>query len=89
MEKIATRESYGKALLELAAEHKDVIVLDADLPAATKTSYVRDAFPQQHINCGIAERNMLGIAAGLATTGLVPFASSSAMFVAGRGFEQI
>jgi len=87
--KIATRESYGNALAELGAEHKDVVVLDADLAAATKTGVFKKAFPERFIDCGIAESNMMGVAAGLATTGLVPFASSFAMFAAGRAFEQV
>ncbi len=89
VKKIATRESYGNALAELGAEHKDVVVLDADLAAATKTGVFKKAFPERFIDCGIAECNMMGVAAGLATTGLVPFASSFAMFAAGRAFEQV
>ena len=89
VKKIATRDSYGNALAELGAEHKDLVVLDADLAAATKTGVFRKAFPERHIDCGIAECNMMGVAAGLATTGLVPFASSFAMFAAGRAFEQV
>ncbi|HJC35009.1 transketolase family protein [Mediterraneibacter glycyrrhizinilyticus] len=89
VKKIATRESYGNALAELGAEHKDVVVLDADLAAATKTGVFKKAFPERFIDCGIAESNMMGVAAGLATTGLVPFASSFAMFAAGRAFEQV
>ena len=89
VKKIATRESYGNALAELGAEHKDVVVLDADLAAATKTGIFKKAFPERFIDCGIAESNMMGVAAGLATTGLVPFASSFAMFAAGRAFEQV
>ena len=87
--KIATRESYGNALAELGKEHEDVVVLDADLAAATKTGVFKKAFPERHIDCGIAECNMIGVAAGIATTGKVPFASSFAMFAAGRAFEQI
>lgn len=87
--KIATRASYGNALVELAGEHDDVYVLDADLAAATQTAVFRKAYPARHIDCGIAECNMMGIAAGLAATGKVPFASSFAMFAAGRAFEQI
>ena len=87
--KIPTRESYRNALAELGAEHKDVVVLDADLAAATKTGVFKKAFPERFIDCGIAESNMMGVAAGLATTGLVPFASSFAMFAAGRAFEQV
>lgn len=89
VKKIATRESYGNALVELGKEHEDVVVLDADLAAATKTGIFKKAFPQRHIDCGIAECNMMGIAAGLAATGKVPFASSFAMFAAGRAFEQV
>lgn len=87
--KIATRESYGNALAELGKEHEDVVVLDADLAAATKTGVFKKAFPERHIDCGIAECNMIGVAAGIATTGKVPFASSFAMFAAGRAFEQV
>ena len=87
--KIATRESYGKALVELGKKHEDLVVLDADLAEATKTGIFKEAFPERHIDCGIAECNMIGIAAGLATTGKVPFASSFAMFAAGRAFEQV
>lgn len=87
---IATRESYGNALKELAAEGADrLIVLDADLSAATKTGIFKKAYPERHINCGIAEANMVCVAAGFATMGLVPFASSFAMFAAGRAFEQV
>jgi len=89
VKKIATRESYGNALAELGKEHEDIIVLDADLAAATKTSTFKKVFPERHIDCGIAECNMMGVAAGIATTGKVPFASSFAMFAAGRAFEQI
>ena len=89
VKKIATRESYGNALAELGKEHEDVVVLDADLAAATKTGVFKKAFPQRHIDCGIAESNMMGVAAGIATTGKVPFASSFAMFAAGRAFEQV
>lgn len=87
--KIATRESYGNALAELGAKYPDVVVLDADLAAATKTGIFKKAFPDRHIDCGIAECNMMGIAAGLAATGKIPFASSFAMFAAGRAFEQV
>ena len=87
--KIATRESYGNALAELGREHDDVVVLDADLANATKTNIFQKAFPERHIDCGIAEADMMGIAAGLAATGMVPFASTFAMFAAGRAFEQI
>lgn len=89
VKKIATRESYGKALVELGKEHEDLVVLDADLALATKTCLFRDEFPDRHIDCGIAEANMISVAAGIATTGVVPFASSFAMFAAGRAFEQI
>lgn len=89
VKKIATRESYGKALVELGKEQNNVVVLDADLAAATKTGLFKKEFPDRHIDCGIAECNMMGIAAGLATTGMVPFASTFAMFAAGRAFEQV
>ena len=89
VKKIATRESYGKALVELGKAHEDVVVLDADLAGATKTDMFKKVFPDRHIDCGIAESNMMGIAAGLAATGKVPFASSFAMFAAGRAYEQI
>lgn len=89
VKKIATRESYGNALVELGNKHEDVVVLDADLAAATKTGTFKKAFPERHIDCGIAECNMIGVAAGIATTGKVPFASSFAMFAAGRAFEQV
>lgn len=89
VKKIATRESYGNALVELGKEHPEVVVLDADLAGATKTSIFQKEFPERHIDCGIAEGNMIGVAAGLAATGKVPFASSFAMFAAGRAFEQV
>ena len=89
VKKIATRESYGNALKELAAEHDDLIVFDADLAGATKTGTLKKAYPDRHFNCGIAEGNMIGVAAGAAAAGLVPFASTFAMFAAGRAFEQI
>ncbi len=89
VKKIATRDSYGNALAELGKEHADVVVLDADLAGATKTAVFQKAFPERFIDCGIAEGNMIGVAAGLATTGKVPFASSFAMFAAGRAFEQV
>ena len=89
VKKIATRDSYGKALAELGAEHDDLVVLDADLAGATKTATFQKAFPERHFDCGIAEANMICVAAGLSTTGLVPFASSFAMFAAGRAFEQV
>ncbi|MBQ7199933.1 MAG: transketolase family protein [Eubacterium sp.] len=87
--KIATRDSYGNALVELGKAHDDLVVLDADLAAATKTGTFKKEFPDRHIDCGIAECNMMGIAAGIATTGKVPFASTFAMFAAGRAFEQV
>ena len=89
VKKIATRESYGNALVELGKKHDDVVVLDADLAGATKTGTFKKAFPERHIDCGIAEADMMGIAAGIATTGKVPFASTFAMFAAGRAFEQV
>ena len=89
VKKIATRESYGNALAQYGAEYENLVVLDADLAAATKTGVFKKAFPERHIDCGIAECNMVGIAAGLATTGKIPFVSSFAMFAAGRAFEQI
>ena len=89
VKKIATRESYGNALAELGAEYPQLVVLDADLAGATKTSVFMKAFPERHIDCGIAECNMVSVAAGLATTGKIPFASTFAMFAAGRAFEQI
>ena len=89
VKKIATRESYGNALKELAEEFPNLVVLDADLAAATKTGIFKKAYPDRHIDCGIAESNMMGIAAGLATVGKIPFASSFAMFAAGRAFEQV
>ena len=87
--KIATRESYGNALVELGKINDKVYVLDADLAGATKTGTFKKAFPERHIDCGIAECNMTGIAAGLSTTGIIPFCSSFAMFAAGRAFEQV
>ena len=87
VKKIATRESYGNALVELAKEHDNVVVLDADLAAATKTGIFKKANPDKFFDCGIAEANMMGIAAGLSTTGKVPFASTFAMFAAGRAYE--
>ena len=90
VKKIATRDSYGNTLKELAAEgHDDIVVLDADLAAATKTGMFRKAYPDRHFDCGIAEGNMMGVAAGLSTMGFTPFVSSFAMFAAGRAFEQI
>lgn len=87
--KKATREGYGDGLVEVGKENENLIVLDADLAEATKTNVFKKAFPERHIDCGIAECNMMGIAAGLATTGKIPFASSFAMFSAGRAFEQV
>ena len=90
VKKIATRESYGNTLKELAAEgHEDLVVLDADLAAATKTGMFRKAYPDRHFDCGIAEANMMNIGAGLSTMGLVPYCSTFAMFGAGRAYEQI
>lgn len=89
VKKIATRMSYGNALVELGQEHDDLMVFEADLGGATKTTIFRDAFPDRHIECGIAEANMVGMAAGISTTGIVPFVSSFAMFTAGRSFDQI
>ena len=89
LKKIATRDSYGNALKELVAEHPDLVVLDADLAGATKTGTFQKAFPERHFDFGIAEANMICAAAGMSTTGLVPFASSFAMFAAGRAFEQV
>ena len=89
IKKIATRESYGNALKELAEEYPNLVVLDADLAAATKTGIFKKAYPDRFIDCGIAESNMMGIAAGLAAVGKIPFASSFAMFAAGRAFEQV
>ena len=89
VKKIATRESYGNALAMYGEEYPNLVVLDADLAAATKTGIFKKAFPDRHIDCGIAEANMTGIAAGLATTGKIPFISSFAMFAAGRNFEQV
>ena len=87
--KIATRESYGKALAELSTKYENLVVLDADLAAATKTGTFKKACPERFIDCGIAEANMIGVAAGLASTGKIPFASSFAMFAAGRAYEII
>ena len=89
MKKVATRDSYGNALAALGAEHENLVVLDADLAGATKTGVFKKAFPDRFFDCGIAEANMICMATGLSTTGLVPFASSFAMFAAGRAFEQI
>ena len=89
IKKVATRDSYGNALKELGAEKENLVVLDADLAGATKTGVFQKAFPDRHFDCGIAECNMIGVAAGLSTMGLVPFASTFAMFAAGRAFEQV
>ena len=89
IKKVATRDSYGNALKELGAEKENLVVLDADLAGATKTGVFQKAFPERHFDCGIAECNMIGVAAGLSTMGLVPFASTFAMFAAGRAFEQV
>ena len=89
MKKVATRDSYGNALKELGAVYENLVVLDADLAGATKTSVFQKAFPDRHFDCGIAEGQLICAAAGLSTTGLVPFASSFAMFAAGRAFEQV
>ena len=82
--RVATREGYGAALAELGAEHENLVVLDADLAGSTKTAVFGKAFPERHINCSIAEGNMMSVAAGLAATGKVAFASSFAMFASGR-----
>ena len=89
VKKMATREGYGKGLVALGAEHPDVVVLDADLAGSTKTGMFAKAYPDRHFNCGIAEADMMSVAAGLAASGLTPFASSFAMFASGRAFEQI
>ena len=89
VKKIATRDSYGNALVEVGKDYDNLVVLDADLAAATKTGTFKKAYPERHIDCGIAECNMVGIAAGLAATGKIPFVSSFAMFAAGRAFEQV
>ena len=89
VKKIATRESYGKTLLELGAEMPNLVVLDADIAGSTKTGVFGKAYPDRHFDCGIAEGNMMSIAAGLAAAGMVPFASSFAMFAAGRAYEQV
>ena len=89
VKKIATRDSYGNALVELGKEHEEIVVLDADLAGSTKTGVFRKAFPERHFNAGIAEANMVGIAAGMAACGKVPFISSFAMFIAGRAYEQL
>ena len=87
VKKIATRDSYGNALVELGKEHENLIVLDADLAAATKTGIFKKAYPERFFDCGIAEANMMGVAAGLAASGKIPFASTFAMFAAGRAYE--
>ena len=89
VKKMATREGYGKALVDLGREHDDIVVLDADLAGSTKTGMFAKAYPDRHFNCGIAEADMMSVAAGLASTGLTPFASSFAMFASGRAYEQI
>ncbi len=89
MKKVATRESYGNALKELGETAKNLVVLDADLANATKTGIFQKAFPERHFDCGIAEANMINVAAGLSTMGIVPFASTFAMFAAGRAYEQV
>ncbi len=88
-EKIATREAYGKALLEFGAKNENIVVFDADLAEATKTCLFKKEFPERFFDCGIAENNMLSVAAGISTTGKIPFVSTFAMFAAGRSFEQI
>ena len=88
-EKIATREAYGNALAEFGAKYENLVVLDADLAAATKTSTFKKAFPDRFFDCGIAENNMINVAVGLSLSGKIPFASTFAMFAAGRSFEQI
>ena len=89
IKKMATRDGYGQGLVDLGAQYDNVVVLDADLAGSTKTGMFQKAYPDRHFNCGIAEGNMMCVAAGMAATGLVPFASSFAMFAAGRAFEQI
>ena len=89
VKKMATREGYGKGLVALGAEHDDIVVLDADLAGSTKTGMFAKAYPDRHFNCGIAEADMMSVAAGLAASGFTPFASSFAMFASGRAFEQI
>ncbi len=88
VKKIATRDSYGNALVECFPDFPNMVVLDADLAAATKTGIFKKAYPERHIDCGIAECDMIGVAAGMAAAGMIPFASSFAMFAAGRAFEQ-
>ena len=89
VKKVATRDSYGSALKELGAVTENLVVLDADLAGATKTNIFQKAFPERHFDCGIAEANMIDVAAGLSTMGLVPFAATFAMFAAGRAYEQV
>ena len=89
VKRIATRNSYGSALVELGKEHEELVVLDADLAGSTQTGVFAKVFPERHINCGIAEANMTGVAAGLAAAGKIPFMSSFAMFATARNFEQI
>lgn len=89
IKKIATREAYGEMLAELGETYPELVVLDADLAAATKTSVFKKKFPEHHIDCGIAEGNMMGVAAGLSLVGKIPVASTFAMFAAGRAFEQV
>ena len=89
VQKMATREAYGKALAEFGAKYPDLVVLDADLANATKTNSFQKVYPDRHIDCGIAECNMMGIAAGLSTVGKIPFASTFAMFASGRAYEQV
>ncbi|MCQ2443801.1 MAG: transketolase family protein [Oscillospiraceae bacterium] len=89
IKKIATRDSYGNALKELGATAENLVVLDADLAGATKTGIFQKAYPERHFDCGIAEANMINVAAGLSTMGLVPFAATFAMFAAGRAYEQV
>ena len=89
VKKMATRDGYGKALVELGKEHDDIVVLDADLAGSTKTGMFAKAYPDRHFNCGIAEADMMCVAAGLAASGMTPFASSFAMFASGRAYEQI
>ena len=89
LKKVATRQSYGEALVDLGKKHENLVVLDADLAEATKTAIFRKEFPERHIDCGIQEADMIGIAAGLASCGKVPFCSTFAMFAAGRAYEQV
>lgn len=89
IKRVATRDSYGNALVEVGKEYTEVVVIDSDLAAATKTGVFKKVYPERHINCGIAENNMAGVAAGLAICGKIPFISSFAMFAAGRSYEQI